>query len=334
MSYLNDYTTIAHALAHIDAHDRDTWVRIGMAVKSELGEGGFELWRDWSAKAPSYNKKAAIATWKSFKPTGGVTIASLFHEAKAGGWKSDSPYTPQPKPSFDVAAWLSRKQRESTDASCAANEHIAAAKRASFQWEHTNGPAIANHPYCKRKHIQPKGARCEGGTLLIPMYDQGHRLVSLQEIDGNGSKLFMKGGKVKGSYGMVCDYKEHSPPIFQLRGGEVMLCEGWATACTLYAKHKLPVFVAFTAGNLAAVAKLMDDVLSSRFTKVWVCGDVDESGTGQKAAAAAMANIHFRKKELMLPEFTNAQKTAFAERCNGKMPSDHNDLLCIERGLV
>lgn len=85
MSYLNDYTTIAHALSFVDAHDRDRWVQMGMAVKSEMGDDGFELWRDWSAKAPSYNKKAAIATWKSFKANGGVTIASLFHEAKAGG---------------------------------------------------------------------------------------------------------------------------------------------------------------------------------------------------------------------------------------------------------
>lgn len=331
---MSDYCTIKYALYYLDAHDRDMWVDMAMAVKSELREDGWPLWNDWSKTAANYKEKDAISVWKGITPEGGKTIASLFYEAKQRGWKSDSPYTPQPKPSFDMAAWLSKKEQGKAAASCAANEHIAAAKRAKFRWEHASGPATAGHPYCKRKHIQPKGARHDGGTLLIPMYDEGHRLVSLQEIDVDGGKRFMKGGKVKESYGLVCDHSKSSPPIFSLRGGEVMLCEGWATACTLYAKHKLPVFVAFSAGNLAAVAKLMDSVLPAKFTKVWVCGDVDKSGVGQKEAAAAMANIRFREKALMLPVFTNEQKTAFAERNEGNIPSDYNDLYCIERGLA
>ena len=32
------------ALYSIPAEDRDTWVQMGMAIKSELGDGGFDLW--------------------------------------------------------------------------------------------------------------------------------------------------------------------------------------------------------------------------------------------------------------------------------------------------
>uniref|UniRef100_UPI000491DF60 PriCT-2 domain-containing protein n=1 Tax=Chitinilyticum litopenaei TaxID=1121276 RepID=UPI000491DF60 len=56
---------IRAALAHIPAHDRDTWVCMAMAVKSELGEAGFNLWDDWSQSADNYQPKAARAVWKS-----------------------------------------------------------------------------------------------------------------------------------------------------------------------------------------------------------------------------------------------------------------------------
>lgn len=331
MTYTNNYATIAEPLFYVSNKDRETWVRMGMAVKSELGNDGWDVWRDWSATAPNYNEKAAIAAWKSFKPTGGVTIASLFYEAEAGGWKPEVPYTP---PSFSIDAWILRQQQGKAAARKTEDIQADVAKQAFDLWRGSDGPAIASHAYCKRKHINPKGARHAGGTLLIPMYDQGHNLVSLQEIDGNGRKLFLKGGKVKDCYGLVCDHGDRCTPFFSITEGEVMLCEGWATACTLHAKHKLPVFVAFTAGNLPAIAKFLDSVLRCEVTKMWVAGDVDESGTGQKAATAAMENIHFREKELMLPVFTTEQKTAFAASHKGKPPSDFNDLDCIERGLV
>jgi hypothetical protein len=38
-----DYTAIEAALSYIPANDRDTWLRMGMAVKPELGEDGFVL---------------------------------------------------------------------------------------------------------------------------------------------------------------------------------------------------------------------------------------------------------------------------------------------------
>ena len=323
MSYLNDYTTIAHALAHIDAHDRDTWVRIGMAVKSELGEGGWDVWRNWSATAPNYREKAAIATWKSFKPTGGVTIASLFHEAKAGGWKSTEAYEKRSR-AEELAIKVARAKAEKESAQQEKERHTLAAGEAMMQWGGAT-PALASHPYCKRKGIPPVMARQDkDGNLLIPLFDQSGKLASVQTISPCGKKKrFTTGSKVSGC-SLTLKGKED---------GRVLLCEGWATGCTLHKTFGSTVIVAFSAHNLASAAQKLDKELPYGHS-ITVCGDVDESGTGQKAAAAAMANIHFRKKELMLPEFTNAQKTAFAERCNGKMPSDHNDLLCIERGLV
>jgi Primase C terminal 2 (PriCT-2) len=53
------YTTVQAALSYIPADDRNTWLRMGMAVKSELGDGGFDLWDEWNRTADNYDPKAA-----------------------------------------------------------------------------------------------------------------------------------------------------------------------------------------------------------------------------------------------------------------------------------
>lgn len=69
-----DYEVIRTALFSIPAHDRDTWLRMGMAVKSELDEDGFALWDDWSRTADNYNAKDAKTVWRSIKPNGGSPL--------------------------------------------------------------------------------------------------------------------------------------------------------------------------------------------------------------------------------------------------------------------
>lgn len=82
---------VAAALAFVPSHDRDVWVRMAMAIKSEFGEAGFDLWDNWSAVADNYNSKAARATWRSVKPGGAVGIGSLIHEAQQNGFEFTRP---------------------------------------------------------------------------------------------------------------------------------------------------------------------------------------------------------------------------------------------------
>jgi hypothetical protein len=83
-----DPATIQRALSHIPAQDRDMWLRMGMAVKSGLGEDGFGLWDTWSRTADNYNASDARAVWRSIKPNGGISIGTLFHTAKLHGFRS------------------------------------------------------------------------------------------------------------------------------------------------------------------------------------------------------------------------------------------------------
>ena len=61
-----DYDEIRAALNHIGADDRDMWIRMGAAVKDEMGEDGFHLWDEWSQTSGNYNTRDAKAAWKSF----------------------------------------------------------------------------------------------------------------------------------------------------------------------------------------------------------------------------------------------------------------------------
>ena len=69
------------------AVDRETWVRLGMAVKAEMGAEGFDLWNDWSAQAEGYSLADARDTWRSIKAGGRVTVGTLFGIAKEHGFR-------------------------------------------------------------------------------------------------------------------------------------------------------------------------------------------------------------------------------------------------------
>ena len=78
------------ALAVIPADDRDIWIRIGLALRQELGtDTGYELWLAWSRKSIKFDQDDAQATWHSFKDqaTGAaVTLGTVFYLAKENGW--------------------------------------------------------------------------------------------------------------------------------------------------------------------------------------------------------------------------------------------------------
>ena len=84
---MNNADRIISALSIIDPTDRETWLRMGMAIKSELADTGFDLWEKWSLQAESFNTKDAQDVWKSIRENGKVNIGTLFYEAKKNGWR-------------------------------------------------------------------------------------------------------------------------------------------------------------------------------------------------------------------------------------------------------
>jgi hypothetical protein len=86
---------IASALQHIPSDDRDIWVKVGMAIHSELGDMGLDVFDIWSQSADSYRIASVRATWKSLKLGGGITIATFFKLAHDHGWRDTNRDWPQ-----------------------------------------------------------------------------------------------------------------------------------------------------------------------------------------------------------------------------------------------
>ena len=89
-------------LSAIDAHDRDDWRKVGMAIKSHLGDAGWTLFDDWSKTADNYNASAVRSTWRSCRGSG-YKIGTLVYLAKQNGWRKDAPTMPAPAPRREPA---------------------------------------------------------------------------------------------------------------------------------------------------------------------------------------------------------------------------------------
>lgn len=81
------------ALSFIDPGtcDYDTWIKIGMAIKTTLGNSGFATWNEWSSKdTERYNAKEMPKKWDSFT-LNEVTVATIFHHAEKEGFNISIP---------------------------------------------------------------------------------------------------------------------------------------------------------------------------------------------------------------------------------------------------
>lgn len=91
---------IQGALDHISPDiSRDEWVQVGMALhwagtQTDSLDQALYIWNDWSSQsvAGKYRgMKDLMHSWRGFKPDGGVTLGTLFHLARAGGWTRPGP---------------------------------------------------------------------------------------------------------------------------------------------------------------------------------------------------------------------------------------------------
>ena len=83
--------------------ERERWVNVGMALHDEFGEEGWPLFDDWSAESDQYNTGGTRAVWKSFKPGGGRTFATLVQYAKEEGYVPKRGARKKPTPEQSAA---------------------------------------------------------------------------------------------------------------------------------------------------------------------------------------------------------------------------------------
>ena len=258
------------ALAFISADDRQTWIETGMALKSELGEDGFELWNGWSQQSKSYQPAAALSSWRSFRGAG-ISIGSLIHNARSAGWKDDDNHQ-KPSATQIQARQQAANERASQQGQERAREQQQAAKKAAWIMHQC---VTEKHAYLHSKgFIEAVGQVWwpdpKQNLLCIPLR-VGDALVGLQLIDRNGEKKFLTGQRTSGAEYLISNNG---------RGASDFWVEGYASALSLRSclsalRMRYRIHVTFSAGNLKAMAN-----------SGYVIADNDATGTGEKVAIA------------------------------------------------
>ena len=317
---------IAEALSYIDAGcDRETWVRMAMAVKSELGDGGFTVWNDWSRQSDKYNSKDARDTWKSVKRHGGIGIGTLIGEAQLFGFSlNDNERTPISAEEIQ-ARKKRREEEERKEQQLRAERMAQAAAQANNIWESATELEGDEHPYLKRKLVKSFGLRIgrfrnQDGALLVPIRNIDGQITSLQAIFQNENpqlgrdRDYLPGGQKRGCFHVIGNKPTGANPV-------IVICEGYSTGASIHMATGYCVVVAFDAGNVPTVAKLMRQQFG-RATIV-VAADNDQWHEDGKQNDG----VHYARQAsittgglLAVPKFT---------RLSDK-PTDFNDLHVLE----
>ena len=319
-----DYNEIERALSYVSNNDdRETWVRMGAGIKSELGEDGFDIWDRWSSTADNYSHKAAKAVWKSLRP-GRVNIGSVFYEAKQGGYTPEKTEAKTYTKEELAARAKARQEREAKAMADRLADADVAKDRAQALFNNA-GPVNPNHPYLLKKGISDPALlanlRQQDNNLLIPARQNGE-IVAVQKINHDGGKYFGKNEMLTGSAFFIGDKS-------QVKDG-LILTEGLATGASLHAATNKPVLVVFAAHNLVNVA----ESLKNTDFPIILAADNDShtKNAGLKFAEKA-AQVLGERATINMPIFTEQDNAIFQDRHGAdKYPSDFNDLHEI-RGL-
>jgi len=242
---------ILDALRFIPADDRATWVRIGMAIKSEIGDSGFSIWDDWSQTAGNYCERDARDVWKSIK-AGPVRIGTLFHLAKQHGYR--------PAPARQIPQKKAPPPQQGNTGKYAAEIWLRA---------DTRDGVVTAHAYAQHKGITSAGGagravvsgRVVGRNadcIVVPIRDAAQRkVVGVQCINTSGAKQTF--GTVTGNCLLLGNTLDKNLPWF--------LAEGWASAYSMVFHHQAGNGVcaaAFGKGNLDTVAHRLAEVFAPR----------------------------------------------------------------------
>ncbi|NCP62047.1 MAG: toprim domain-containing protein [Alphaproteobacteria bacterium] len=229
-----------------------------------------------------------------------------------GDWKTGKSYkwssikgtaSPQQQQEIDFRIEAAKKlhKKETTD------RQDKAFLEASNLWKGLNENGTS--PYLQKKQVQAYGVRFGNiKSLVVPLCDISGKLWSLQTIASTGDKKFLSGGKKKGCF--------HTLGVLDT-SSQVYVCEGYATAASLYEATRVTTVVAFDAGNLEPVVKAIRHKYPD--LSITVAADNDqwkEVNTGL-VAARAVAKKH--SAQVIYPDFSDAIR-------GESKPTDFNDL--------
>ena len=287
------------ALQFIDSGDRDTWVKVGTALKTEFGDAGLDDWLHWSSIWDGYKESDARAVWRSLK-IGAVTIGSLIAMAKDRGFIHD-----QPELTTEQKAEFVKEKKDKAEAAKIEREKSMAAAQAFFikvadvarqTWD-TCTSASPNNIYLLKKGIQSGNLRSPFQGLVVvcdPEKDRAElicgkekvaQFFDMQKEEMPNYQYIKTGALVVPLYnhtGKICSLQiidtdkkflkgTIKSGLFSVVGNikkdktvPLAICEGYATGASVNAATGWPVVVALDAGQLLTQAKLWRKLYPSR----------------------------------------------------------------------
>lgn len=193
-------------------------------------------------------------------------------------------------------------------------------------WESLNG--IGESDYLKRKGLAQStlpGFRFGRRFIAINIIDTEQNFFGLQKIYNNGDKFFTKGLQKKGHFGLIGSTElPKSLP-------HVHICEGAATACSIYLATGEPVFVALDAGNLFPVGKNLKKKYKNSKLVFWADNDFQKANKKNKFGEvlgntglihANRSAFKIRNSMVCTPSFDALSEHALKTH----NPTDFNDL--------
>jgi len=160
------------------------------------------------------------------------------------------------------------------------------------------------HEYLSSKKVKSYGLKInQVGDLVVPVYDNTGRLMALQTIDKKGGKKFSSGGKIKGNVFLIgADFNSLD------RVKELCICEGMATAATIWEATNIPTACVFSA-NFGMEA--VNNLRLKTDAKMYICFDRDSNGVGERKAQDVCSGIY--NCYMRIPSLTGDYNDMYAE---------------------
>ncbi len=211
--------------------------------------------------------KFPVAWWRNW-----ITDTSETYCAK-----SQDEMTPRERKQFKESMAAISRARDKDER----KRHAEGAAEAIRIWNAAK-PATDKHPYLTRKNVAPYGLRVDGrNALIIPVLNEEGHIQSLQRIHPKKAanapeKPFLSGGRTKCGHYIIkaADGKSEGP---------LLIAEGYATGASLHMATGLEVWIAFSANNLLAVARLARGKYPQRI--ICICADYDIACNEKERAA-------------------------------------------------
>jgi putative DNA primase/helicase len=175
------------------------------------------------------------------------------------------------------------------------------------QWIYTRTSPIKSHDYLLKKNVAAHGpVMLRGENLVLPLRDAKGILHSLQFIGPDGTKRFLRGGRIQGAFYTISDQQD----------GPLYICEGYSTGATIFEATGRAVICAMNSNNLAVVATDMRAKHPAR--EIVIAGDDDHGVKGNPGVTKATEAATAIKAKLVIAKFDG-----------GQAGTDFNDLAAV-----